>query len=56
MGYSSEINFTVQEGLDALRDVIYHIETYDVTTVRASTPMCDGKSYKVNGNKNGFIW
>jgi len=34
-----EINFTVQEGLDALRDVIYHIETYDVTTVRASTPM-----------------
>jgi asparagine synthase (glutamine-hydrolysing) len=34
-----EINFTVDEGLDALRDVIYHIETYDVTTVRASTPM-----------------
>lgn len=34
-----EINFTVQEGLDAVRDVIYHLETYDVTTVRASTPM-----------------
>jgi len=34
-----EILFTVQEGLDALRDVIYHIETYDVTTIRASTPM-----------------
>jgi asparagine synthase (glutamine-hydrolysing) len=34
-----EINYTVQEGLDALRDVIYHIETYDITTVRASTPM-----------------
>jgi asparagine synthase (glutamine-hydrolysing) len=34
-----EVNFTIQEGLDALRDVIYHIETYDVTTVRASTPM-----------------
>jgi len=34
-----EINFTVEEGLDAVRDVIYHIETYDVTTVRASTPM-----------------
>lgn len=34
-----EINYTVQEGIDALRDVIYHIETYDVTTVRASTPM-----------------
>ena len=34
-----EINFTIQEGLDALKDVIYHIETYDVTTVRASTPM-----------------
>jgi asparagine synthase (glutamine-hydrolysing) len=34
-----EINYTIQEGLDALRDVIYHVETYDVTTVRASTPM-----------------
>ncbi len=34
-----EINYTVQEGLDALHDVIYYIETYDVTTVRASTPM-----------------
>ena len=34
-----EINFTVEEGLDAIRDVIFHIETYDVTTVRASTPM-----------------
>ncbi len=31
--------YTVQEGLDALSDVIYHIETYDVTTIRASTPM-----------------
>lgn len=34
-----EVNYTVQEGLDAIRDVIYYIETYDVTTVRASTPM-----------------
>ena len=34
-----EINYTIQEGLDAIRDVIYVIETYDVTTVRASTPM-----------------
>ncbi|NDW08067.1 asparagine synthase B [Dysgonomonas sp. 520] len=34
-----EIHFTVEEALDALPDVIYHIETYDVTTVRASTPM-----------------
>lgn len=34
-----EINYTIQEGLDAVRDVIYFIETYDVTTVRASTPM-----------------
>ena len=34
-----EIHYTIQEGLDALRDVIYFIETYDVTTVRASTPM-----------------
>ena len=34
-----EINYTVQEGLDAIRNVIYYIETYDVTTVRASTPM-----------------
>ncbi|MDM9630973.1 asparagine synthase B [Robiginitalea aurantiaca] len=34
-----EVEFTIQEGLDALRDVIYHLETYDITTVRASTPM-----------------
>jgi asparagine synthase (glutamine-hydrolysing) len=34
-----ELTYTVQEGLDAIRDVIYHIETYDVTTIRASTPM-----------------
>lgn len=34
-----EVHFTVQEGLDAVRDVIYHLETYDVTTIRASTPM-----------------
>lgn len=34
-----EVHFTVQEGLDAVKDVIYHLETYDVTTVRASTPM-----------------
>ena len=34
-----EIVFTIQEGIDAIRDVIYHLETYDITTVRASTPM-----------------
>jgi len=34
-----EFTFTIQEGLDALNDVIYHIETYDVTSIRASTPM-----------------
>ncbi|MFA6677109.1 MAG: asparagine synthase B [Bacteroidales bacterium] len=34
-----EVTFTIQEGIDALKDVIYHIETYDITTVRASTPM-----------------
>ena len=34
-----EIIFTIQEGIDALRDVIYHLETYDITTIRASTPM-----------------
>ncbi|MDX1407599.1 MAG: asparagine synthase B, partial [Saprospiraceae bacterium] len=34
-----QVHYTVQEGIDALRDVIYHLETYDVTTVRASTPM-----------------
>src|SRR5690606_4089859 len=34
-----EVHFTVQEGMDAIRDVIYHLETYDVTTIRASTPM-----------------
>jgi len=34
-----EIHFTIEEGLDAVSDVIYHLETYDVTTIRASTPM-----------------
>lgn len=34
-----EITFTIQEGLDAIRDVIYNLETYDITTIRASTPM-----------------
>uniref|UniRef100_Q9LKQ9 Asparagine synthetase [glutamine-hydrolyzing] n=1 Tax=Helianthus annuus TaxID=4232 RepID=Q9LKQ9_HELAN len=34
-----EFHFTVQDGIDAIEDVIYHIETYDVTTIRASTPM-----------------
>ncbi|QCX52694.1 asparagine synthase B [Elizabethkingia sp. JS20170427COW] len=34
-----EVIYTIQEGLDAIRDVIYHLETYDVTTIRASTPM-----------------
>ena len=34
-----EVTYTVQEGLDAIRDVIYHLETYDITTIRASTPM-----------------
>jgi asparagine synthase (glutamine-hydrolysing) len=34
-----EINYTIQEGLDAIRDVVYYTETYDVTTIRASTPM-----------------
>ena len=34
-----EIKFTIQEGLDAIRDVVYHLETYDITTIRASTPM-----------------
>jgi asparagine synthase (glutamine-hydrolysing) len=34
-----EIKFTIQEGLDAIRDVVYNLETYDITTIRASTPM-----------------
>ncbi|KAG6474768.1 hypothetical protein ZIOFF_068707 [Zingiber officinale] len=37
--FHHEFHFTVQEGIDALDEVIYHIETYDVTTIRASTPM-----------------
>lgn len=37
--FHHEHNFTLQEGFDALKDVIYHLETYDVTTIRASTPM-----------------
>ena len=34
-----EVKFTIQEGLDAIRDVVYYLETYDITTIRASTPM-----------------
>ena len=34
-----EIHFTVQEGLDALSDVIYHLESFDITSIRATTPM-----------------
>ena len=34
-----QVHFTVQEGLDAVKDVVYFLETYDVTTIRASTPM-----------------
>jgi asparagine synthase (glutamine-hydrolysing) len=34
-----EIHFTFQEGFDAIKEVIYHLETYDVTTIRAATPM-----------------
>lgn len=34
-----EVKFTIQEGLDAIRDVIYNIETYDITTIRSATPM-----------------
>lgn len=51
-----EIHFTVQEGLDAIRDVIYHIETYDVTTIRASTPMyLMSRKIKAMGIKNGAV-
>lgn len=47
-----EFTYTIQEGLDAIRDVIYHIETYDVTTIRASTPMyLMGRKIKAMGIK-----
>ena len=47
-----EVIFTIQEGLDALKDVIYHLETYDITTVRASTPMfLMARSIKSHGIK-----
>ncbi|TGA71752.1 asparagine synthase B [Aliivibrio fischeri] len=47
-----EMTYTIQEGLDAIRDVIYHIETYDVTTIRASTPMfLIGRKIKAMGIK-----
>ena len=47
-----EVVFTIQEGLDAIRDVIYHLETYDITTVRASTPMfLMARSIKSHGIK-----
>ena len=49
-----EINYTIQEGLDALHDVIYFIETYDVTTVRASTPMYLATSQNL-GFRHSFI-
>ena len=35
----SEFHFTVQEGLDVVREVVFHLESYDVTTIRASVPM-----------------
>ena len=47
-----EVVFTIQEGLDAIRDVIYHLETYDITTVRASIPMfLMARSIKSHGIK-----
>ena len=47
-----EVIFTIQEGLDAIRDVIYHLEKYDITTVRASTPMyLMARSIKSHGIK-----
>lgn len=47
-----EMTYTIQEGIDAIRDVIYHIETYDVTTIRASTPMfLLGRKIKAMGIK-----
>ncbi|MDG1942161.1 MAG: asparagine synthase B [Flavobacteriaceae bacterium] len=47
-----EVVFTIQEGLDAIKDVIYHLETYDITTVRASTPMfLMARSIKSHGIK-----
>jgi len=47
-----EVVFSIQEGLDAIRDVIYHLETYDITTVRASTPMfLMARSIKSHGIK-----
>jgi asparagine synthase (glutamine-hydrolysing) len=54
---STTKKFTIQEGLDAIRDVIYNLETYDVTTIRASTPMwLMARVIKVYGNKNGAVW
>ena len=45
-----EIKFTIQEGLDAIKDVIYNLETYDITTIRASTPMyLNGSGNKIYG-------
>jgi asparagine synthetase B (glutamine-hydrolysing) len=40
-----EIKFTIQEGLDAIRDVIYNLETYDVTTISFNAHVVDGESY-----------
>lgn len=52
-----ESHFTVQEGLDAILDLIYHIETYDVTTIRASTQMyLMARKIKTMSTKMVAIW
>ena len=48
-----EINYTIEEGLDAIRDVIYYIETYDVTTVRLHSDVPVGSRNQVDGYKDG---
>ncbi|KAJ6409322.1 hypothetical protein OIU84_008920 [Salix udensis] len=51
-----EFHFSVQDGIDAIEDVIYHIETYDVTTIRASTPMfLMARKIKGTGSEDGYF-
>ena len=49
-----EINYTIQEGLDAVRDVIYYIETYDVTTVRAHPDVPACPRHQEHGHQDGI--
>lgn len=49
-----EVNFSIEEGIQAVKDVIYHLETYDITTIRASVRECETFSCS-RGNKSAVV-